>query len=381
MTEVPYAGEIRCQTQEEFRDKVVWPSVRTRKTLEAMSKVNRSDFAPTEALEVCYSDVIIPLGDGSSLSQPSLVGEMIDHLDLDGRQRVLEVGTGSGYNAAILSHLAKWVDTIEYNDELATNARVRLEELGYENVRVHKGDGAQGLPGRSLYDAIIITAAVKQMPYQLVKQLVDGGRIVAPVGTDRNNISLIVAFKRGGELVSKRLHDVGFYPLISKFHGGWDSYEEYNQAARYNDDEALDYGSIDESLRREERLTKAWEENQQSFDGIDDRWAEQSRQKVTISNFIDDAKKNASAYRVDKTTIAIIEPPYEASDHGIEHHTVFPATLRGNSSEGVLPLDEASEDIRDRVVDAYNALCNSNCLSTRDAREAAPTARTQVQDV
>lgn len=312
MTEAPNPGQIICQSQEQYADNIIWPSVRTKNTLVAMSKVNRHDFAPEEEPAVCYSDYIIPLGDGSSLSQPTLVAQMIDHLDLDGRQRVLEIGTGSGYNAAILSHLAKWVDTIEYNSELATNAQSRLENLGYENVKVHIVDGAQGLPDKPQYDAIIVTAGVKEMPYQLVKQLAEGGRIIAPVGTEPSKTNLVVAFKRNEELVSKKLHGVTFHPLVSKFHGGWDSYEEYDNthskdeetvqfsmsrvlrgAARYlNMDlidlfEGFEHGSTRESLKREAMYIEGLIKNQQNFDEIDDQWAEQSQQEVVFLKLTD----------------------------------------------------------------------------------------------
>jgi protein-L-isoaspartate(D-aspartate) O-methyltransferase len=232
MSEAELPGQRVCQDQGEYRDQIIWPSVRTRKTLQAVAKVDRGDFAPENEREKVYSDEIIPLSDGSSLSQPSLVAEMIDHLDLNGRQRVLEVGTGSGYNAAILSHLASWVDTIECDETLAENAAKRLDRLGYSNVKVYIGDGAQGLPGHGLYDAIIVTAGVREIPFFLEKQLAEGGRIIAPVGEDLNDVQLTVGFKRDGKLITKQVHNVTFHPLVSNYHGGWQSSEQYDEAAR-----------------------------------------------------------------------------------------------------------------------------------------------------
>ncbi len=232
MSEAEQPGQRVCQGPEEYQDLVIWPSVRTRKTLEAVAKVNRADFAPDDQKDLAYCDLIIPLADGSSLSQPSLVAEMIDHLDLNGRQRVLEIGTGSGYNAAILSHLASWVDTVEYNEQLAQNAAERLNKLGYSNVNVHVGDGAVGLPGHGFYDAIIVTAGCREMPFLLEKQLAEGGRFIAPVGHDLNDMQLTVGFKRDGKLITKRIHDVVFHPLVSKYHGGWESQEQFDEALR-----------------------------------------------------------------------------------------------------------------------------------------------------
>lgn len=298
MTEIERPGEKTCQNQGEYLDQIIWPSVRTRKTLEAVAKVDRSDFAPDGDKDLSYSDYVIPLGDGSSLSQPSLVAEMIDHLDLNGRQRVLEIGTGSGYNAAILSHLAASVDTIEYDQTLAQNARERLQKLGYTNVRIHTGDGAQGLPNYPPYDAIIITAGVKAIPYQLEKQLAEGGRIIGPVGENPNDFQLTVGFKRDGKLVTKQVHSVNFHPLISKFHGGWDSYDEYEEAGgrpktsiqismlavlevmaqelktdKETVFEAFDNATNFQLLKREEQLAEAFEKFQLPFKNIDEEWA------------------------------------------------------------------------------------------------------------
>jgi protein-L-isoaspartate(D-aspartate) O-methyltransferase len=152
----------------------------------------------------------------SSISQPSLVVEMIDLLNLTGKEKILEIGTGSGYNAAILSHCASRVDTVEINSNLAKTARKKLKSMGLSNVTVHIGDGSLGLPAKAPFDAIVVTAAAKEIPSVLIEQLKTGGRIVVPVGGinpwDMQRLTL--GTKEKNKLITKSISAVKFVPLI-----------------------------------------------------------------------------------------------------------------------------------------------------------------------
>ncbi len=207
------------QTRENFNHIIVWEYAPSEKVLKAFSEVDRREFSPNEHKQFAYTDQIIPL-EGATISQPSLIAKMIDCLDLSGRGFVLEIGTASGYTSAVLSKLATRVDTIEYNEILANNATSVLDKLGFSNVNVHIGDGAAGYAQKAPYDSIIVTAAVKHIPVELVSQLIEGGRIVAPVGDDPENTYLTVSNKENGELITVKLEQVWFIPLISDLPGG-----------------------------------------------------------------------------------------------------------------------------------------------------------------
>lgn len=182
----------------------------------AFKKVDRKLFVPKEYASIAYSDIPIPLDGGSSISQPSLVAEMIDLLELTGKEHVLEIGTASGYSAAILSYCCRKVDTIEINRRLAKAAKARLKELGYGNITVHTGDGTFGLPAKAPFDAVVVTAAVEKIPSALTEQLKNGGRIVIPVGGigDSDMQQLILGIKRGDKLITKSVNVVKFVPLV-----------------------------------------------------------------------------------------------------------------------------------------------------------------------
>ncbi|MCL6096630.1 MAG: protein-L-isoaspartate(D-aspartate) O-methyltransferase [Patescibacteria group bacterium] len=182
----------------------------------AFKKVDRKLFVPKQYAHLAYSDNPIPLDGGSSISQPSLVAEMIELLELTGKEHVLEIGTASGYSGAILSYCCQKVDTIEINPRLAKTAKARLKALGYGNITVHTGDGALGLPAKAPFDAIVVTAAVEQIPKALIKQLKNGGRIVVPVGgiNASDMQELIVGIKKGGKLITKSVNSVRFVPLV-----------------------------------------------------------------------------------------------------------------------------------------------------------------------
>ncbi|HUT74950.1 MAG TPA: protein-L-isoaspartate(D-aspartate) O-methyltransferase [Armatimonadota bacterium] len=186
------------------------------RVLAAMAEVPRHRFVPVPDAGA-YGDHPLAIGAAQTISQPYMVALMTQLLALQGAERVLEVGTGSGYQAAVLAELCRRVYSIERIPELAARAQRLLAELGYDNVEVVVGDGTLGLPGHAPYDGIIVTAATPALPLPWIEQLAEGGRMVVPVG-NRAAQSLVVATKEGGEI--KQRYDCGcvFVPLIGK-HG------------------------------------------------------------------------------------------------------------------------------------------------------------------
>lgn len=185
--------------------------------LSTMAAVRREEFVPKEFRARAYEDAPLPIGDGQTISQPYIVAAMTAALRLNGHERVLEIGTGCGYQAAILSHLAKIVFSIESRSELASSAAVRLERLGYENVHVHCGDGTLGLPELAPFDAILVAAAAPAVPEPLRSQLSQGGRMVLPVG-DAENQQLLCLERHGNSFETRTLEACRFVPLIG-YHG------------------------------------------------------------------------------------------------------------------------------------------------------------------
>jgi protein-L-isoaspartate(D-aspartate) O-methyltransferase len=174
------------------------------RVLEAMSAVPRHAFVPAEVVERAYLDEPLPIGQGQTISQPYIVAAMTAALELDGRERVLEIGTGCGYQAAVLSRLAREVFTIERLPELAEGARKRLEELGFGAVRVFCRDGTMGLGEFAPFDAILVAAAAPAVPEPLVEQLAAGGRMILPVGTAKGQRLMHVSKRNSGVTVSTR---------------------------------------------------------------------------------------------------------------------------------------------------------------------------------
>jgi len=152
------------------------------RVLAAMGRVPRELFVPEKLRDRAYDDAALPIGDGQTISQPYMVARICEALSLTGAERVLDVGTGSGYQAAVLAELAAEVDTIERIPELAERARANLEASGYGRVTVHVGDGSRGLPDRAPFDAIAVAAAAPELPRTLYEQLEPRGRLVVPVG-------------------------------------------------------------------------------------------------------------------------------------------------------------------------------------------------------
>ena len=181
-------------------------------TLAAMRKVPRHLFVPSASVEQAYGDFPLPIGQGQTISQPYIVAFMTEALGLRGGESVLEIGTGSGYQSAVLSHIAARVRTIEIVPELAEEARQRLARLGYRNVTVRAGDGYAGWPEVAPFDAIVVTAAAPRIPEPLKQQLADGGRLVLPVG-DEYQQELIVVTRRGASFDERRVLPVRFVPM------------------------------------------------------------------------------------------------------------------------------------------------------------------------
>jgi protein-L-isoaspartate(D-aspartate) O-methyltransferase len=192
--------------------------IKDRRVLDAMRKVPRHLFVPEFIRHSAYDDMALPIGDDQTISQPYMVAVMTELLELKGFEKVLEVGTGSGYQAAILAELAGEVYTTERISALADIARKRLTDIGYENVYVIVGDGAKGLEDKSPFDRIIITAAAPDIPEPLINQLTEGGIIVAPVGERLSQI-LIKGKKDRGVLVRAYHTPCVFVPLIGEH--GW----------------------------------------------------------------------------------------------------------------------------------------------------------------
>jgi protein-L-isoaspartate(D-aspartate) O-methyltransferase len=209
-----FAAARRAMVEDQVRRR----GVASPRVLEAMLSVPRHEFVPAEFRADAYADKPLPIGEGQTISQPFMVGAMTAALELTGSERVLEIGTGSGYQAAVLSMLAQEVISIESHTSLALAAQERLERLGYANVHVHNGDGSLGFADSAPYDAILITAAAPEIPPLLPSQLCDGARLVIPVGSQENQ-ELLQARKAADVLHTRVLFDCKFVPLLGRY--GW----------------------------------------------------------------------------------------------------------------------------------------------------------------
>lgn len=187
--------------------------VKDKKVLEAMLKVPRHLFVPEQMKELAYGDEPLPIGEGQTISQPYIVAYMTEALNLTGKERVLEIGTGSGYQTAILAEIVREVFTVELIPELARKAQKILAELGYQNINFLIGDGSRGWPEQSPYDAILVSAAPAVIPQPLIDQLKFNGRMIIPVGTDFQELVLVTRKKEGWD--EKRLIGVRFVPLVT----------------------------------------------------------------------------------------------------------------------------------------------------------------------
>ena len=193
--------------------------IRDERVLAAMGKVPRERFVAPEYAREAYADSPLPIGEGQTVSQPYMVAAMVEALEVHPSDRLLEVGTGTGYEAAVLAELAAEVWTIERHAELADKASETLEELGYGNVHVICGDGSLGLPEQAPFDKIVVAAGAPQAPPSLIAQLAEGGVVVVPVG-NRVDQQLQVARKVGGQMVTTRHVQCCFVPLVGA--EGWE---------------------------------------------------------------------------------------------------------------------------------------------------------------
>ena len=188
--------------------------VRDPKTLAALREVPRHLFVPRESRAQAYDDHPLPIGHGQTISQPYIVAFMTEAVGLRGGETVLEIGTGSGYQAAVLAGIAARVYTIEIVAPLAEASAALLKSLGYANVSVRAGDGYQGWPEAAPFDAILVTAAAPRIPEPLKQQLKDGGRLVVPVGDEWQE--LVVVTRRGERFEERRVLPVRFVPMTGK---------------------------------------------------------------------------------------------------------------------------------------------------------------------
>jgi protein-L-isoaspartate(D-aspartate) O-methyltransferase len=185
--------------------------IEDQRVLNAMLSVERHRFVPKDLERLAYIDQPLPIGEGQTISQPYIVALMTEALKLQATDRVFEVGTGSGYQAAVLSMLADEVYTVEIIESLADSAERRLRSLGYDNVFVRHGDGFVGWPEAAPFNAIIITCAAPRLPEPLVDQLAEGGRLIVPLGDDYQMLTLYN--KVGGELKEQEIIPVLFVPM------------------------------------------------------------------------------------------------------------------------------------------------------------------------
>ena len=182
--------------------------------LRAMDEVPREHFVEPTFADSAYADQALPIACGQTISQPYVVAYMTEQLKMESRHRVLEVGTGSGYQAAVLSHLAREVVSVERYRTLAEEARARLKALGYENVDIVVGDGFAGVPDRAPYDRIIVTAAAETIPEALLDQLADGGIMILPLGSHDGSQHIIKLTKSVTGIRRENLIPVRFVPML-----------------------------------------------------------------------------------------------------------------------------------------------------------------------
>ncbi len=217
------AGMMKTDPCKREREEMVEFQIRARgvgdrRVLAAMRKIPRHLFVPKGFERAAYEDRPLPIGEGQTISQPYIVAVMTEQLELAPQDRVLEIGTGSGYQAALLAELAANVISVERLPDLADRARENLARAGVTGVEVVVGDGTQGYPPEAPYNAVIVTAATPDIPQPLVKQLAEGGRLIAPVGP-RECQDLVKLVKHEGRVEKIPLGGVCFVPLIGQF--GW----------------------------------------------------------------------------------------------------------------------------------------------------------------
>jgi protein-L-isoaspartate(D-aspartate) O-methyltransferase len=209
-------SDLRARRLEMVEEQIRQRGVTDTRVLDAMRSVPRERFVPKELMSQAYEDGPLPIGFGQTISQPYIVAYMTEALDVSSSHKVLEIGTGSGYQAAVLSPLAREVYTIEIVPELAKQAESVLRALGHTNVHVRAGDGYVGWPEQAPFDRIIVTAAPEVLPAPLVEQLAPGGRLVVPVGAQGGPQWMTVVEKTPMGVVERRTIPVQFVPFTRK---------------------------------------------------------------------------------------------------------------------------------------------------------------------
>ncbi|MFA5302571.1 MAG: protein-L-isoaspartate(D-aspartate) O-methyltransferase [Bacteroidales bacterium] len=198
------------------REQIMARGVTHRATLQAVRKVERHLFVDESLRKRAYDDNPLPIGYGQTISQPFIVAYMTSLIDPQPHFKVMEIGTGSGYQAAILAQITEWVYTIEIVPELGIKAKELLHNLHYDNIEVITGDGYYGLPEKGPFDAIVVTAAAEHVPPPLIEQLKDGGKMIIPVGSPFMVQSLVLVTKKKGRIRTENLMSVRFVPFTRK---------------------------------------------------------------------------------------------------------------------------------------------------------------------
>ena len=209
----PQEARYTKERNEMVTEKIEERGIKNQPTLDAMRKVKRHKFVPTDMIGNAYNDRPLPIGYGQTISQPYIVAYMTSIIDPKPGQKVLEIGTGSGYQAAVLAEIVDTVYTIEIITELYNQSTKRLKELGYKNIITKNADGYFGWEKSAPFDAIVVTAAAEYIPPPLIEQLKDGGKIIIPVGTPFVTQLLILVEKKGEEIFTTNLLPVRFVPL------------------------------------------------------------------------------------------------------------------------------------------------------------------------
>lgn len=200
-----------------IEDQILKIGIQDQQVLEIINSIDRQKFVSEDYAQAANAEGLLPIGHGQTISQPFIVAFMTDNLKMDTSHKVLEIGTGSGYQSAVLASLSHHVHTIEVIDELAKKASLRLEKFGYNNVTVHIADGYNGLPDEAPFDRIIVTAASEEVPETLIGQLSEGGIMILPIGKQFEIQYLwLIKKEMDGTIIREKILPVRFLPIVRK---------------------------------------------------------------------------------------------------------------------------------------------------------------------
>ena len=200
-----------------IEDQILKIGIQDKQVLEIINSIDRQKFVSEDYAQAANAEGLLPIGHGQTISQPFIVAFMTDNLKMDTSHKVLEIGTGSGYQSAVLASLSHHVHTIEIIDELANKAALRLEKFGYNNVTVHIADGYNGLPDEAPFDRIIVTAASEEVPETLIGQLSEGGIMILPIGKQFEIQYLwLIKKEMDGTIIREKILPVRFLPIVRK---------------------------------------------------------------------------------------------------------------------------------------------------------------------